>query len=348
VAGLSTPNPIQLFWGVTIRPSVFVMTSRIARGDRVSLVVPVLANIYRSLRGLTSSRDPSRCRELVPWHFISGWLHMYWSGVYHPSLSSDLRTSLPILGDLAGTEPAFLTPEDARFRFYRSHDHLRLGRARLATHHLAGTTYRFLVDAAPSSRDSTPLRGQPDILDYFISLRHRFLPLRIGDYAFIEPYSPHRCAHQFGLDQDVPTFLFRPESLGVDLEGLGWCYSHLFRLETGSCFQIVPTSRASTFSRRYIWWYYDAIRSYQSYTPSVMARSTCPRDRDSSSSSLSYDDFISFPPLSSEPVDFQGLDSRCLCSLTRTRLTGTFQIHSFPFLNLGQILIGFRLIRFCV
>jgi hypothetical protein len=87
----------------TIRPSVFVMASRIAWGERVSLVVPVLANIYRSLRGLTSSRDPSRCRELVPWHFISGWLHMYWSGVYHPSISSDLRASLPILGDLAGT-----------------------------------------------------------------------------------------------------------------------------------------------------------------------------------------------------------------------------------------------------
>jgi hypothetical protein len=215
------------------------MTSRIARGERASLAVPVLANVYRSLRGLTSSRDPSRCRELVPWHFISGWRHMYWSGVYHPSLSSDLRASLPILGDLAGTEPTSLTPEDARFRFYRSHDHLRLGRARLAAHHLAGAAYRFLIDAAPSSRYSTPLRGQPDVLDYFISLHDGFLPLRISDYAFREPYSPHRCAHQFSLDQDVPTFLFRPESLGVDLEGLGWCYSYLFRLETGSRFQMV-------------------------------------------------------------------------------------------------------------
>jgi hypothetical protein len=33
----------------TIHPSVFVMASRIARGERVSLVVSVLANIYRSL-----------------------------------------------------------------------------------------------------------------------------------------------------------------------------------------------------------------------------------------------------------------------------------------------------------
>jgi hypothetical protein len=33
----------------TIRPSVFVIASRISRSERVSLAVPVLANIYRSL-----------------------------------------------------------------------------------------------------------------------------------------------------------------------------------------------------------------------------------------------------------------------------------------------------------
>jgi hypothetical protein len=177
---------------------------------------------------------------------------------------------------------------------------------------------RFLLETLPLSE---------------VSLRHGFLPLRIGDYAFIEPHSPHRCAHQFGLDQDVPTFLLRPESLAADLEGLGWCYSHLFRLGTGSHFQTVPVSRASTFSRRYIWWYYNVIRSYQSYTPSVVTRSTCPRGRGSSSSSFSHDDLVPFPPLSLEPVDFQGLDSRCPCSSTRTRLTGTFQIHLFPSLG---------------
>jgi hypothetical protein len=290
--------------------------------------VPILANIYRILWGLTSSRNPSHCRELVPWHFISGWLHIHWSGVYHPSLSSDLRVSSPILSDLAGTESASLTPEDARFRFYHSRDHLRLAHTRLATHHLAGGAYRSLIDATPS-RDSAPLKGQSNVLDYFISLRHRFLPPRINDYAFIEPYSSHRCAYQFGLDHDVPAFFFHPESLAADLEGLGWFYSHLFRLETGSHFQMVPASHAPTFSRHYIWWYHDVIRSYQSYTPSVMAHNTCPRGRGSSSSDPTDDDFILFHLFFSEPVDFQGVDSRCPCLSTRTRLTGTFQIHFF-------------------
>jgi hypothetical protein len=148
---------------------------------------------------------------------------MHWSGVYHPSLSSDLRAGLPILSDLAGAEPVSLTPKDARFRFYCSRDHLGLARTRLAAHHLTRTAYRSLIDVTPSFRDSSSLKGQPDDLDYFISIRHGFLSLHIGNYAFIEPYSSHRCAHQFGLDQDVPALLLCPESLVADLKGLGWC-----------------------------------------------------------------------------------------------------------------------------
>jgi hypothetical protein len=74
----------------TIRPFVFVMASLIARGDRISLAVPVLANIYRCLRGLTSSCSPSQCQELIPWHLISGWLHMHWSGSYDPDMAVTL------------------------------------------------------------------------------------------------------------------------------------------------------------------------------------------------------------------------------------------------------------------
>jgi Plant mobile domain len=101
----------------TIRPSVFVMASQIARGDRISLAVSVLANIYRCLRGLTSSRSPSQCQELIPWHLISGWLHMHWSGSYDPSMAIALRDRLPLLSDLAGVQPTSLTPEAARYRF---------------------------------------------------------------------------------------------------------------------------------------------------------------------------------------------------------------------------------------
>jgi hypothetical protein len=76
----------------------------------------------------------------------------------------------------------------------------------------------------------------------------------------------------------------------------GTCFSHTHLLETLYLLLAHPPSRDGTC--------YNVIRSYQSYTPSVVSRSTCPRGRGSSSSSFSHDDFVPFPPLSSEPMDF--------------------------------------------
>jgi Plant mobile domain len=200
----------------TIRPSVFVMASLIARGDRISLAVPVLANIYRCLRGLTSSRSPSQCQELIPWHLISGWLHLHWSGSYDPSMAVTLRDRLPLLSDLAGVQPASLTPEAARYRFFRSRDHLRFSRDRSVARGAARAVDRMVIDSRVPSSDSSSIRARPIDLEYLISIRQGFLPLRLGSYMFIEPYSPHRCAHQFGLDQDIPAPLLRLISLAAD------------------------------------------------------------------------------------------------------------------------------------
>jgi Plant mobile domain len=318
----------------TVRPSVFVMANRIARGERVSLAVPVLANIYRGLRGLTSSHSPSLCRELVPWHFISGWLHMHWSGLYTPHLDSDLRGDLPILADLAGIQPASMTPVDARFRFYRSREHLRFAHTRLATHHTVRATFRLVTDSRPPSRGIPGIRDRPDDLDYLISIRQGFLPLRVGSYAFVEPYSPHRCAHQFGLDQVVPAPHLLPDTLVIDLDGLGWCYAHLFRMGTGSRCQMVSIVRAPTFSRCYMQWYHSAIFSYQSYQPSTVVSMTCPPARGGSQELRRpvTDDHRPFPTMTIGPPDFSGLDSRFSRSPAMTLLAGKHLFFSyFPF-----------------
>jgi hypothetical protein len=188
-----------------------------------------------------------------------------------------LRDRLPLLSDLAGVQPASLTPEATRYRFFRSRDHLRFSRDRSVARGVARLADRMVIDSRVPSSDPSSIRARPIDLEYLISIRQGFLPLRLGSYMFIEPYSPHRCAHQFSLDQDIPVPLLCPISLAADLEGIGWCYTHLFRLGMGTRYQMVSTSRASTFSRRYQQWYYEAIRSYQSYTPSVVVRSTCPR-----------------------------------------------------------------------
>jgi Plant mobile domain len=319
----------------TIRPSVFVMASRIARGEMVSLAVPVLANIYRGLRGLTSSRVPSECRELIPWHLVSGWLHMHWSDLYDPGMASPLRDELPLLGDLAGVQPASMTHDGARYMFYKSGEHLRFAHTRLATRHMVRTTHRSVIDSRFPSRDVTSIRERPDDLAYLISIRQGFLPLRLGGYAFIEPYSPHRCAHQFGLDQDIPAPLLRPVTMAADLEGLGWCYTHLFRLETDTRCQMVSITRAPTFSRRYIQWYHSAIRSYQSYPPSTVIHSTCLRGDGASRSlvDLAAIDYSLFPDIDMAPADFLDLDSRFSHLPIRTTLTGmsySAHTHLYP------------------
>jgi hypothetical protein len=103
----------------------------------------------------------------------------------------------------------------------------------LTTRRIARTVERSVIDSRVPSSDPSSIRDRLTDLEYLISIRQGFLPFRSGDHIFIEPYSPHRCAHQFGLDQDIPAPLLRPEFLAADLEGVGWCYTHLFRLGTG-------------------------------------------------------------------------------------------------------------------
>jgi hypothetical protein len=103
---------------------------------------------------------------------------------------------------------------------------------------------------------------------------------------------------------------------------------------------MVSTSRVPTFSRRYQQWYHDAIRSYQSYTPPVVAHVTCPRDGQvSSSDDISYGRSL-FLDITIEPIDFQGLDSRFSRAPIRTTLTGMpdyYYYYYFLFENLNRI-----------
>jgi hypothetical protein len=179
-----------------------------------------------------------------------------------------------------------------------------------------------VIDSRVPSFDPSSIRARPADLEYFINIRQGFLPLRLGSYMFIEPYSPHRCAHQFGLDQDILAPLPRPVALAADLEDIRWCYTHLFRLGTGTRCQMVSTSRIPIFSRRYQQWYYEAIRSYQSYTPLVFVRSTCPRDGQALLDGTISRDRNPFPDIVVEPIDFQGLDNRFSRTSVRTILIG--------------------------
>lgn len=66
------------------------------------MAVPALANIYKSLRKISTSKDPGSYTGCVPCHFINGWLNMYWPGLYIPAASEVFRGRLPHLIEIAG------------------------------------------------------------------------------------------------------------------------------------------------------------------------------------------------------------------------------------------------------
>jgi hypothetical protein len=96
---------------------------------------------------------------------------MHWSGSYDPGMAITLRDHLPLLSDLAGVQPASLTPEAARYRFFRSRDHLWFSRGRLAARGAVRVADRVVIDNRVPSSDPSSIRARPTDLEYLISIR---------------------------------------------------------------------------------------------------------------------------------------------------------------------------------
>ena len=60
-----------------IRPRVFKIASRMAKGKTFSLVVLVLASIYNGLNEITCSSKPRTNASIFPIHYLYGWLGEY-------------------------------------------------------------------------------------------------------------------------------------------------------------------------------------------------------------------------------------------------------------------------------
>ena len=60
-----------------IRPRVFKIASRMAKGKTFSLVVLVLGSIYNSLNKITYSSKPGTNASIFPIHYLYGWLNEY-------------------------------------------------------------------------------------------------------------------------------------------------------------------------------------------------------------------------------------------------------------------------------
>ena len=243
-----------------IRPDTFVMASMLARGQMISLAIPALANVFRCLRILSTSSDPSYCDEVIPFHFLGGWAHLYWPGLYAPAMDHHMRRHLPLLAEIAGAVSSPLPAWLARQYFRSSIRHLRPLEGRVFPSHTPRDSDLDMIDESPREDCPRGLVPGSTEAEFFVSIMHGFSPLRLGDRVILEPYMPHRCAHQFGLDQDVPVMIRTADSVVADLDGAVRCWTAFLRLDTRCRFTIPSTSRVGIFSAFYEKWFHAMLR----------------------------------------------------------------------------------------
>ncbi|KAI3470176.1 hypothetical protein Pfo_026839 [Paulownia fortunei] len=170
----------------SIHLSTFKMTSIMESGRRVSLIVPVLASIYKGLYKVTNSPRPSRVYSTFPIHFIYSWLAHYFKTHYH------------IWQGVRGPKMVIFSGKGGA-KYYDSKE----GRKRIHKGDFVSWTCTMIT----KSKDFLYVdNGNAEKFEqnYFIAIRSNYLYLRQGEHFIIEPYNPHRFSCQFGFYQVVP------------------------------------------------------------------------------------------------------------------------------------------------
>ncbi|KAH7850047.1 hypothetical protein Vadar_027062 [Vaccinium darrowii] len=171
-----------------IRPGVFKVASMMARGERFSLAIPVLASIYKGLNEIANSSEPWKCDSVFPVHYVYAWLGEY----FNTHIGSDPKSApqKPRMVRYAGERVAKYLDESEALDLFRRCDNLAMDR------------FAQREGEHTEQIDDGELGGWQ--IEYFISIRSGFLTLRSGSLRVIEPYSPHRFSSQFGFSQDIP------------------------------------------------------------------------------------------------------------------------------------------------
>ncbi|KAH7849160.1 hypothetical protein Vadar_013902 [Vaccinium darrowii] len=240
-----------------IRPGVFKVASMMARGERFSLAVPVLASIYHGLREITSSPSPSKCGATFPIHYLYGWLGQYYDSYFLPS----------------------------SLKFKCSALMVRLAGEKKAKHFTAQEACDLLKSISPSKLSVLALNKPKQLTicdngvqldswsNYLISLRSSFLTLRRGGERIIEPYSPHRFARQFQYCQDIPGKLKEELSTG-SLEKIFQLWKSCTRLGTNAEFTIPLQTSKGLATKQYVeWWNKSSSQFCKDKLPSAKMNS---------------------------------------------------------------------------
>ncbi|XP_055824546.1 uncharacterized protein LOC129893076 [Solanum dulcamara] len=185
-----------------IRPGVFRIACHLACGQRVSLVVPVLASIYKGLNTISRCSRLDLVQTYFPIHYVYGWLTYYF------------KTHYPLAGGPANPFMASFSGEGTTRYFEKEYARKRI--------HGGGTiSWDATLIKTPNAHhyrdDGTEKEFQSN---FFMSLSSNYLTLRDENIFIMESYSPHRFSRQFGFFQDAPDRLDQDFCEASLVEGL--------------------------------------------------------------------------------------------------------------------------------
>ena len=223
-----------------IRLGVFKSASAMARGKRYCLAVLVLANIYRGLNEIVSSKTPSKCDATFPAHYLNAWLAEYFD--IHFELEGSHSKPVPRMFRYSGEGAAKHYDEVTARKLFHAVTSFKFHRLSLFKGHR-----EILVDddKLPSS-----------YIDYFISQRPSYLASRRGSICIVEPYSPYGFGRQFGFNQHIPKELNEDFRI-VTLEQVVCFWCQCLRLVTNSKFltPACPFEHEAPCTKDYMnWW----------------------------------------------------------------------------------------------
>ncbi|KAL6597780.1 hypothetical protein ACP70R_046585 [Stipagrostis hirtigluma subsp. patula] len=271
--------------GQYIRPEVFTMAVKIAKGERRAIGVASLAFLYRSLDEvhydiMRGSKSASACSLFIPGHFLMGWFASFWKDApVSASLSCPVKFP-PFVIDFRDVDPIDL--EEAHHLFWDFDDSC-MGLQSLDF--LGRSSIRFPPgEKAICIRDTrTNFRGHYQVLsisavDLLVSCSVGGVTHRRGEHFDNRVYCPHRFARMFNCDQLIPDFLLRAEDRRTNsldfrnyvtntrdesFQILQRRHLSYYRPE-GHTFFVQPLARGTRCSYNYLCWCNEAFKFLQS------------------------------------------------------------------------------------
>ncbi|XP_051185273.1 uncharacterized protein [Lolium perenne] len=187
-----------------VRPEVFPIAARLARGKCVALAPAALASVYKDLSALNrylSSGNTHRRRFVgcAPLHILQLWVWERFPEL-RPETKSTSRRDDPAAPRAAHWHNAkkalhpsyihsvFMSPDEFQWRPYES-----------------TTSFALLQAKAGCWVHGQDIAASKELLSFAQCLR----PCELVGMGCIEHYCPHRVARQLGFDQDVPRTVAR-------------------------------------------------------------------------------------------------------------------------------------------